>query len=152
MSIESLELLPLTDDDARMAQESATLLARHLCGPGPFQLEIRAEHQRGDVLRVPTSAVQLLAAILTEMGQGNSVTLLPTHAELTTQQAADYLNVSRPFLIGLLGRGAIPYRKVGTHRRIGLRDLVEYRKSSDNEARQMLDDLAAEAQELGLGY
>jgi excisionase family DNA binding protein len=72
--------------------------------------------------------------------------------ELTTQQAADFLNVSRPHFVGLLERNELSYRKVGSHRRILFKDLVEYQQRSRVERKKALDNLAGQAQELGLGY
>ncbi|HEU4773595.1 MAG TPA: helix-turn-helix domain-containing protein [Lysobacter sp.] len=77
---------------------------------------------------------------------------MPIHAELTTQQAADFLGVSRPHLVGLVDKGLIPHHKVGTHRRIYFQDLTEYRKDRLEQSRAALDALAAQAQELGMGY
>ncbi len=135
-----------TEGEARMAQEASRILAPRL-----QEDELRV--QIGDqVLTLPRAATRLLSVVLTEMAAGNAVTLIPVHAEMTTQEAADYLNVSRPFLVGLLEAGEIPYRKVGSRRRVQFRDIKAYKDKTDREREKVLDALAAQAQDLGMGY
>jgi excisionase family DNA binding protein len=88
----------------------------------------------------------------TLMAQGHAVALLPVHADLTTQPAADVLSVSRPHLIGLLEDGNIPFRRVGQHRGIRTDDLLAYHRKDDEQPRRVADVLTADAQELGMGY
>ncbi|GAB2480986.1 helix-turn-helix domain-containing protein [Nocardiopsis aegyptia] len=100
-------------------------------------------------LLLPRSAVELLAVVLAHMAAGRGVSIVPDHAELTTQQAADMLNVSRPHLIGLLQAGEIAYRKVGTHRRVRADSLMEYMRADDQRRREAADELSAMTRELG---
>jgi excisionase family DNA binding protein len=104
------------------------------------------------VIRIPVAAMRLLVEILSHMANGRVVTVVPQHAELTTHQAARFLSVSRPHLITLLDAGKIRFRKVGSHRRIKMGDLVEYQKREEEEAERLFEELAAEAQKLKLGY
>ena len=101
---------------------------------------------------VPKEAFELLLEILGQMANGNAVTIVPVHAELTTQQAADFLNVSRPFLIGLLESGKMPFRKVGTHRRILFNDLLSFKHQDAEFRSRVIDELAEQAQQHGMGY
>lgn len=105
-----------------------------------------------NTIHIPTTAYELLVEILENMSLGNSVALMPLQTELTTQQAADYLNVSRPYLVKILSEERIPYRKVGAHRRIRFEDVLRYKRQIDAERTRVLDQLAREAQDLGLGY
>ena len=105
-----------------------------------------------DGIPIPDSAVEMLQQILIEIARGNPVSIIPGSAELTTQQAADMLNVSRPYLIDLLEKNAIPHRKVGTHRRIRFEDLKAYKDQIDADRQKVLTELTAQAQELGMGY
>jgi excisionase family DNA binding protein len=105
---------------------------------------------QGTEIRLPHSVLKVLMAVVREMARGNAVRVMPIHAELTTQQAADLLNVSRPFLVSLLEKEEIQYRKVGTHRRILLEDLLVYKDRRDRERLHALDTMAREDQKLGL--
>src|SRR6266511_67200 len=101
-------------------------------------------------LKPPAAAVRMLVRILEEMARGNAVTLIPVHAELTTQEAADMLNISRPSLIQLLDEGKIEFRRVGTHRRVRFEALMEYKRRADADRREVLKQLAVYDQELGI--
>jgi len=103
-----------------------------------------------DALVVPREAAELFARVLAHMAAGEGVTVLPAHAELTTQQAADILNVSRPYLIKLLECGVIDFRLVGKHRRIRLDSLMDYMREDDRKRRQAADELSSLTQEMGL--
>lgn len=142
-----------TAEEIALARESGRELSAYL--------QTRAETQEIEILdakgtthpvRVPVSALRLLVDILTEIGEGNAVSLIPIHAEVTTQEAADVLNVSRPFLVQLLERGEIPFHKIGTHRRVRYQDVVAYKERTDAKRRGALDELAKQAQELNMGY
>lgn len=106
----------------------------------------------GHDLILPRQALALLRDLLAEMAQGNAVTVVPTHAELTTQEAANILNVSRPHLVKLLEAGDIPFTKTGTHRRIRYQELMAYKNQRDQTSREALDELSKQAQELDMGY
>jgi excisionase family DNA binding protein len=152
MPLEIGEPVAPTEDESRQALESVRRLAPHLSARRGLRLQILEDDRPEETLAIPASAVRLLADILTEMAQGNAVTLIPIHAEMTTQQAAGFLNVSRPFLVGLLEKGEIPHRRVGTHRRVLFRDLRAYKHRVDAARHATLDELAAQVQELGMGY
>ena len=137
-----------TDAEVMLAVESSRLLAA--CVGQGESARLRLIDGCTDVT-VPVSAIHMLVDILNQMAQGNAVSLVPIHAELTTQQAADLLNVSRPFLVKQLEAGDIPFHKVGRHRRIRFSDLMDYRDRIDQEGAAAADELAAQAQALGLG-
>jgi excisionase family DNA binding protein len=99
---------------------------------------------------LPRSLYVIIRDAVRQLMHGNGVSILPVMAELTTQQAAEQLNVSRPFLIKLLERHEMPFHHVGTHRRIYLRDLLAYKSRRDAAAKRAVDDLARESQELGI--
>jgi excisionase family DNA binding protein len=142
-----------TEADARQARETLEQIS-HLGTLGTSDLSIRIQNneQLGADVILPAAALRLLKDILAEMAQGHAVTLLPVQAELTTQQAADLLKVSRPYLICLLEQRKIPFRLVGQHRRVRIDDLLAYKRRDDEERGRVADELTADAQELGMGY
>lgn len=105
-----------------------------------------------ETIELPRIAVRLLMDILRQLAAGNAVTMVPVHAELTTQQAAEILGISRPFLIKQLNQGLIPHRKVGRHRRILFVDLMSYKRAMDAAREKALNELSQQAQELEMGY
>lgn len=142
-------LLPALPSEAEvtLAKETSRVLASHLQDADPVQLRIPEDET---TLALPASAVRLLVNILEEMARGNAVTLIPVHAELTTQQSADMLNISRPSLIQLLEEKKLEYRRVGTHRRVGFEGLMKYKRQQETARRKVLAELAAYDQELGI--
>ena len=138
-----------TEMDATLARETSRSLASRMRSKTPLSFRV-GDAAKEETLQLPVPAVQMLVRILEEMARGNAVTLIPVHAELTTQEAADMLNISRPSLIQLLDEGKIEYRKVGTHRRIRFDALMAYKRQSDAERRAALAELAAYDQEIGI--
>ncbi len=105
---------------------------------------------RETAIKLQMAPIRSSVHILEEMARGNAVTLIPVHAELTTQEAADMLNISRPSLIQLLDEGKIEFRRVGTHRRVRFEGLMAYKRCADADRRAALAELAAYDQELGI--
>ena len=103
-------------------------------------------------LELPPKVLRFFAEMLGAMAEQKLVTLVPQKHELTTQEAAAFLNVSRPFVIKEIETGKIPHRKVGRHRRVTFTDLVKYQRVSQEGSDQALQDLTDQAQALGLGY
>jgi excisionase family DNA binding protein len=110
------------------------------------------EESTGEYINIPKKAFSLLEAIITGMSEGKSITLIPSDSEVSTQQAADMLNVSRPHLVKLLESGKIPFKKVGSHRRILLEDLISYENGLKKNREEQLQNLVEQAQKLKLGY
>ena len=136
-----------TKDESQQALEALQILRevplnQALGGPGGRHFEVT----------LPVQALELLQVILSYLAKGNAVRLVPIHAELTTQQAADLLKVSRPYFVGLLDQGVLPYRRVGAHRRVLAQDLFAYQSCEEVARRQAARELTEEAQELEIEY
>jgi excisionase family DNA binding protein len=140
------------EQDRRLAEESSRQLAA-IQPESRTSLSIRIQsHDTDTLIPIPATLFRMLMDLLTNMANGNAVTLVPSHAELTTQQAADLLNVSRPYLIRLLESNELPHRMVGTHRRVLFSDLMDYKRRIDAARLKTLEELAKLDQELDLGY
>jgi len=136
--------------EVQLAAESRRSIGALAQTGGDYNLTLSGDGGETTQLRIPSVALQLLFAALSEMACGNGVSLLPLHSELTTQQAADLLNVSRPYLVGLLEKGEMPFRLVGNQRRVRLQDVVAYKARSDVDRRAALGDLLLQLAFTGL--
>lgn len=140
-----------TEADANLAREAGALVKRASGKGSVVQLRLGLEGAGAEnaTVPLPAAATQALLRILDEMAKGNAVAVVPFPAELTTQEAADMLNVSRPYLIQLTEDGRLPCRKVGTHRRVRLEDLLAYRRLQDANRDAALAELVEETRCLG---
>lgn len=140
------------EKDKAAAVDSSRQLAAFLSTKVETQrIELVDEAGQREVVEIPTSALRLLGEILSELALGNAVKVVPIHAELTTQEGADLLNVSRPHLVKLLDEGALPHTKTGRHRRVKFADLMQFKAKRDQASLDAMSELALQAQELGLG-
>lgn len=151
MNMQAHRQLPPSAKDAAIARVSGQLLSPYARKRQPLTLRVK-EGGKENPIELPAGAVALLMDILEAMAAGRGVTILPENAELTTVEAAEVLNVSRPFLIKLLEDKTIPHRKVGKHRRVRIEDVMAYKAAIDKEREAVLDQLVSEAQEHDMGY
>ena len=150
MTLSNVVHLP-TAQEAEEAKITSRALSKYAHNER-LHLKIASNNNESEDLILPGYAINLLLTMLTEMSKGNAITVMPIHAELSTQETAELLNVSRPHLVNLLEQGNIPFRKVGTHRRILANDVFDYKQRIDEARFKALDDLAAQAQESDMGY
>ncbi|MDE1145359.1 MAG: helix-turn-helix domain-containing protein [Azospirillaceae bacterium] len=135
-----------SDEDTKLATESSRILSKNA------DRELQVQLDDGQALPLPRALRELITHLLVEISQGNAVTLIPVHAEMTTQEAADFLNVSRPHVIKLLETGQLAHHKVGTHRRVRFTDLKAFKQRQAQTRSKAMAELAAQAQELGMDY
>ena len=148
----NVQSLPNAEEIA-LAQLSSQELSAVLEANGEVQsFNVVGKDGENHQLKIPASAVKLMIEVLTQLGQGNSVNITPVHAELTTQEAADILNMSRPTLIKLLDSGELPHTRTGNRRKVAFVDVMKYKQDIDEKRLATLDELSALDQELNLGY
>ena len=148
----SVSAIAPTEKDAMEAGAASRVLASYAPNQPLHTLKLILNDATGSTVTIPTAAYTLLVEILAQMAEGNAISIVPIKKEITTQEAADILNVSRPYLVKLLESGKIPYRKVGTRRRVLTQDVLNYKNQTDTQRMHTLLELAAQAQELNMGY
>jgi excisionase family DNA binding protein len=145
-------ILP-TEEDSALARTSYQKLISLLQQEEAYlAIKFMQDDSKGDTVTIPAEAFRLLVEILAQMGQGNAVQLIPIRKELELYEAADILGVSKAYLVALLKSGEIPYRIDGAVYRMLYQDVIDYKNRNDAERMKVLDELAAEAQELNMGY
>ncbi|MFZ1965292.1 MAG: helix-turn-helix domain-containing protein [Roseiarcus sp.] len=142
-------ILP-SDEDASLAKTARLALERSEPLDKALRVKIEAIGREATTLDLPPVVTRLLMDVLEETAAGKAVSLVAVEADVTTQQAAAILNVSRPFVVGLIDKGALPVRMVGNQRRLPLRDVLAYKADNRAKRRAVLAELAAYDQELGL--
>jgi len=140
-----------TPQEMEQARQSSHTLSKY-ANAERVQLALRGSNGEADDLILPSQVLQLLLDVLAEIAKGNAISLMPMNQEISTQEAASLLNVSRPFLVGLLEKSEIPFRKVGAHRRVFLKDVLDYKERIDQRRAHTLDQLAALSQQEQMGY
>ena len=139
------------ETEAHVAHEASRILEAHGSGPKTgLRVQIVEAGREVTTLDVPPTAVQLIRSLLKEMGDGKALTLVADDAEITTNQAADLLHVSRPYVVGLIKKGELPARLVGKQRRLPLKDVLAFKKDNEAKRRKTLSELVAHDQKLGL--
>lgn len=143
----------LDEHDAALAQAAQRCLMAALDHSRAATVRLVAEGKglKGTPsVELPPKALRLVADMLGMMAQRQPVMLLPQKMELSTQDAAAFLNVSRPFVVKQIDEGRLPCRKVGRHRRILFDDLLAYQQALQQQTGSALQELADQAQALGL--
>lgn len=150
----SVPILPKTHD-INLAEIALIQMSSFLANDGKKDIQFSLRRSNGkDVIEffLTPAVVELIFKTIVHIASGDAVTIVPFHAELTTQEAANFLNVSRPYLIQLLEKELIPFHRVGRHRRILFKDILKYKEKSKEKSRKAREELTKEAQDLDLGY
>ncbi len=152
-TITSTKMTLSAEREVQAAMQGQRALAAYLATSFETQhILIFDERNQAHQVELPTSALRLLVDILAELADGNAVKVVPIHAELTTQEAADMINISRPHLVKLLEDGVLPFHRTGKHRRVRFTDLMQYKDARDRANEETMTELARQAQESGMGY
>jgi excisionase family DNA binding protein len=143
---------PLNAKDREMVKVAQRCIMASLDHSRAAAITLTNDTGEGPTVEVPPAALKLIGELLGAMSEGRPIVLMPTEQELTTVEAANFLNVSRPFVIKEMETGRLPHRKVGSHRRVALEDLLVYAQKMRVQQGAALDRLAENARELGLDY
>lgn len=144
-----------TRKDQKIARDNLKAMERltqkHASKSKPVEVEIEVSGEKTHI-KIPASVLGYLNTIIEHIAEGKGVHVIPSDIELSTQQAAEMLNVSRPYIVKLLEEGKIAFHKVGTHRRIKLKDMQAFQRAYEKKQDKALNELAKQAQELDMGY
>ena len=147
----NIDATVVPDIEARAAETASRALEQHETGSKTgFRMQINEAGREVAALDLPPSAVSLIRALLKVMASGKAVTVIAEEAEITTEQAAELLHVSRPYVVGLIDKGQLAAHKVGKQRRLMLKDVLAYKRATKEKAYAALEEMAAIDQELGL--
>lgn len=142
-----------TVEEITLAEESYQKLSAYVQSEKAPAIQLVMKGENSEAISLPASALQLLMAALSQMAHGNAVTITSVRAELTTQEAADLLHVSRSFLVNcLLENGKIPFQEAGARKIVLVKDILRYKQDIDKRRLDVIEDLANEAQKHDMGY
>lgn len=154
MAVAPVPVLPKTHD-INLAEIALIQMSAFLAQDGKKDIQFSLKRFKGKnaiEFSLTAPVVELMFRTIIHIANGDAVTIVPFHAELTTQEAANFLNISRPYLIQLLEKGLMPFRRIGRHRRILFEDILKYKAKSKEKSRRSREELTKEAQDLDLGY
>ncbi len=147
-----LEPPKMSAQELEMARVAQRCIMEALDRSKAVSIMLTSDGEGQPSVAVPPAALKLIGQLLGAMSEGRPVLLVPEKQELTTVEAANFLNVSRPFVIKEIEAGRLPYRMVGRHRRIAFEDLVAYERKMREKQRTALERMAENERELGLDY